>query len=113
MRSSPCHQGRTAGVRSVRSWVPFLMSRSSGMRTMPFITARAPREARALWGAIADRFAACKLVLHPQKTKIVYCKDVNRRGRIWICRGAAIRRWPRLSRGRVLRSVSIPIREFA
>jgi hypothetical protein len=30
--------------------------------------------------AIADRFAACKLVLHPQKTKIVYCKDVNRHG---------------------------------
>jgi RNA-directed DNA polymerase len=26
------------------------------------------------------RFAACKLVLHPQKTKIVYCKDANRRG---------------------------------
>jgi RNA-directed DNA polymerase len=23
---------------------------------------------------------ACKLVLHPEKTKIVYCKDVNRRG---------------------------------
>src|SRR5262245_62971786 len=33
-------------------------------------------EARALWSAIADRFAACKLVLHSQKTKIVYCKDV-------------------------------------
>ena len=28
---------------------------------------------------IADRFAACKLVLHPEKTKIVYCKDANRR----------------------------------
>ena len=41
---------------------------------------RSAEEARALWGAIADRFAACKLVLHPQKTKIVYCKDVNRRG---------------------------------
>ena len=27
-----------------------------------------------------DRFAACKLVLHPEKTKIVYCKDANRRG---------------------------------
>ena len=26
------------------------------------------------------RFAACKLVLHPEKTKIVYCKDANRRG---------------------------------
>jgi RNA-directed DNA polymerase len=37
-------------------------------------------EARALWSALADRFAVCKLVLHPQKTKIVYCKDANRRG---------------------------------
>ena len=36
-------------------------------------------EARALWSALADRLAACKLVLHPEKTKIVYCKDVNRR----------------------------------
>ena len=33
-----------------------------------------------MWRALADRFAACKLVLHPEKTKIVYCKDVNRRG---------------------------------
>ncbi len=37
-------------------------------------------EAQALWSALADRFAACKLVLHPEKTKIVYCKDKNRRG---------------------------------
>jgi group II intron reverse transcriptase/maturase len=37
-------------------------------------------EARELWCALADRFAACKLVLHPEKTQIVYCKDVNRRG---------------------------------
>jgi group II intron reverse transcriptase/maturase len=37
-------------------------------------------EARELWRALADRFAACKLVLHPEKTKIVYCKDANRRG---------------------------------
>jgi RNA-directed DNA polymerase len=41
---------------------------------------KSAEEARALWGAIADRFAACKLILHPEKTKIVYCKDVNRRG---------------------------------
>ena len=26
------------------------------------------------------RLAECKLTLHPEKTKIVYCKDVNRRG---------------------------------
>jgi len=32
------------------------------------------KEARALWSAIADRFAACKLVLHPEKTKIVYSR---------------------------------------
>ena len=28
------------------------------------------KEAQALWGALADRFATCKLVLHPEKTKI-------------------------------------------
>ncbi|HEY2487468.1 MAG TPA: reverse transcriptase domain-containing protein [Candidatus Binataceae bacterium] len=37
-------------------------------------------EARGLWSAMADRLTVCKLVLHPDKTKIVYCKDVNRRG---------------------------------
>jgi RNA-directed DNA polymerase len=41
---------------------------------------KSAEEARALWSALADRFAACKLVLHPAKTKMVYCKDVNRRG---------------------------------
>jgi RNA-directed DNA polymerase len=41
---------------------------------------KSAEEARALWSALADRFAACKLVLHPEKTKIVYCKDANRRG---------------------------------
>ena len=41
---------------------------------------KSAEEARALWGAIADRFAVCKLVLHPEKTKIVYCKDANRKG---------------------------------
>ena len=41
---------------------------------------RTEEDAGALWRAIADRFAACKLVLHPEKTRIVYCKDVNRRG---------------------------------
>jgi RNA-directed DNA polymerase len=40
---------------------------------------KSAEEARALWGVIADRFAACKLT-SLQKTKIVYCKDVNRRG---------------------------------
>jgi group II intron reverse transcriptase/maturase len=41
---------------------------------------KSAEEARALWSALADRFAACKLALHPEKTRIVYCKDANRRG---------------------------------
>ena len=41
---------------------------------------RSAEEAQALWKALADRLAVCKLALHPEKTKIVYCKDVNRRG---------------------------------
>jgi RNA-directed DNA polymerase len=41
---------------------------------------RSAEEARALWSALGDRLATCKLVLHPVKTKVVYCKDVNRRG---------------------------------
>ena len=37
-------------------------------------------EAKALKMAIGERLAQCKLELHPQKTKIVYCKDDDRRG---------------------------------
>ena len=40
---------------------------------------RSEGEARALWGTLEARFTACRLVLHPQKTKLVYCKDANRR----------------------------------
>jgi RNA-directed DNA polymerase len=41
---------------------------------------RSAEEARALWSALGARVAACRLALHPQKTKLVYCKDTNRRG---------------------------------
>ena len=30
---------------------------------------------------LTERFGACGLILHPEKTKIVYCKDGKRRGR--------------------------------
>jgi RNA-directed DNA polymerase len=40
---------------------------------------RSEDEARALWNALEVRFTACRLVLHPQKTKLIYCKDANRR----------------------------------
>ena len=41
---------------------------------------RSAEEARGLRTALEARLAACRLMLHPQKTKLVYCKDANRRG---------------------------------
>ena len=37
-------------------------------------------QARELLAAIAERLGTVGLELHPDKTKIVYCKDANRRG---------------------------------
>jgi RNA-directed DNA polymerase len=37
-------------------------------------------QAKALKEALEKRFAECGLQLHPEKTKIVYCKDDDRRG---------------------------------
>jgi group II intron reverse transcriptase/maturase len=37
-------------------------------------------QADSLRCALEARLGMCKLELHPQKTKIVYCKDANRRG---------------------------------
>jgi group II intron reverse transcriptase/maturase len=37
-------------------------------------------QASRLYAMIAQRFAECGLELHPEKSQIVYCKDVNRRG---------------------------------
>jgi group II intron reverse transcriptase/maturase len=42
---------------------------------------RTRQEAEALRAALEARLAACGLLLHPQKTKIVYCQDSNRKGR--------------------------------
>jgi RNA-directed DNA polymerase len=38
------------------------------------------RQARQVWAALAERMADVGLRLHPDKTKIVYCKDSRRRG---------------------------------
>ena len=37
-------------------------------------------QALELRQALEQRFADCLLQLHPQKTKVVYCKDANRPG---------------------------------
>lgn len=36
--------------------------------------------AQALIAQLRERFAQCGLELHPQKTRVVYCKDADRRG---------------------------------
>jgi len=41
---------------------------------------RTKREAEEVWVAIAARLKDCRLELHPEKTKVVYCKDDDRRG---------------------------------
>jgi hypothetical protein len=41
---------------------------------------RSERQARTVLKAICDRFKQCGLELHPTKTRIVYCKDDDRRG---------------------------------
>ena len=41
---------------------------------------RSKREAEAVLEALRGRLAECGLELHPTKTKIVYCKDDDRRG---------------------------------
>jgi RNA-directed DNA polymerase len=38
------------------------------------------QEAQAIKAAMARRFAECGLEMHPDKTRIVYCKDSKRRG---------------------------------
>jgi RNA-directed DNA polymerase len=44
------------------------------------------RAALALRRVLERRFAECRLVLHPEKTKVVYCKDTNRTGGYPNCR---------------------------
>lgn len=38
------------------------------------------RQAEALYASLQKRFETCGLKLHPEKTKIVYCKDANHKG---------------------------------
>jgi len=41
---------------------------------------RSMEDAEKLLNSLKKRFEECKLELHPDKTRIVYCKDDDRRG---------------------------------
>src|SRR5260370_15060848 len=68
-------------MRSVCGWrEPFLTSRSSATRMTPFVTARAPMRRRRYGARLPTALRSASWCCIPQKTKIVYCKDANRRG---------------------------------
>src|SRR5208283_2639082 len=48
--------------------------------THPIVHCRSKEEARSVLEAIRGRFAECGLELHPEKTRIVYCKEHGRPG---------------------------------
>jgi RNA-directed DNA polymerase len=45
--------------------------------THPICHCRTRQEAEELKSALERRFADCHLLLHPEKTKVVYCADSN------------------------------------
>ena len=55
--------------------VPFCRYADDGV-----IHCTSQEQAMSLREQISDRLKACKLELHPEKTRIVYCNDANRRG---------------------------------
>ena len=61
------------------------MSRSSGYADDVIGHCESEAQAQQLLAALVVRLSTCKLELHPQKTKIVYCKDANRRGDYPVC----------------------------
>ena len=50
------------------------------MQTTGSSTATPRGQARDLLAALTERLGSLGLALHPEKTKVVYCKDTNRRG---------------------------------
>ena len=48
--------------------------------THPIVHCKTEGKAQEVRAAIAARLEECRLELHPEKTKIVYCKDDDRRG---------------------------------
>src|SRR6516225_12470349 len=90
--SSGEREGRCRAGSSAPSWLTSFCtmrsicgcagtSRTYCSSAMPMMRChcRDEDQATALRTALATRFAECGLTLHPEKTKIVYCKDQSRR----------------------------------
>ena len=80
-RSRPCWRTCSCTTRSMPGWPGSSRpSRSNAMPTTRWCTATAEHQAEQVLAAIADRMVEVGLRLHPDKTRIVYCKDGDRRG---------------------------------
>jgi hypothetical protein len=55
-------------------------TRTVRLSAMPFVTCVSRTQAENVLAAIAARMQEVSLRLHPDKTRMVYCKDSNRRG---------------------------------
>ncbi|WP_456850624.1 reverse transcriptase domain-containing protein [Bradyrhizobium sp. USDA 4523] len=68
-------------MRSIHGWRrDFPRSPSCRYADDGLVHCRTKAEAEAIKAALQARFEECELEMHPDKTKIVYCKDSNRRG---------------------------------
>ena len=78
-RSRPCWRTCSCTTRSMRGWPG--SSRPSGSNAMSddaVVHCVSERQARQVLAAIGDRMVEVGLELHPDKTRIVYCKDGQR-----------------------------------
>ncbi|WP_253603540.1 MULTISPECIES: reverse transcriptase domain-containing protein [unclassified Bradyrhizobium] len=68
-------------MRSIHGWRrDFPRSPSCRYADDGLVHCRTKAEAEAIKAALQARFEECELEMHPDKTKIVYCKDSNRPG---------------------------------
>ena len=78
---SPCSPTCSCTTRSMRRWPgTFPAVQFERYCDDIIVHARSERQALQLRAMIASRLAECGLLLNEQKTRIVYCKDDDRRG---------------------------------
>ena len=82
-RFRPCSPTCSCTTRSMPGWPgSSRASGSSGTWTTRWCTASAEAQARMVLAALEERMAQVGLTLHPDKTRIVYCRDGRRRARM-------------------------------
>lgn len=69
------HYAFDAWVRRTMPGIPFCRYADDGL-----LHCKSRRQAEYVMRAISERFQACGLEIHPDKSGIVYCKDQNRQG---------------------------------